>query len=223
VLPASKLQWLSNNYEKYVREEIDIGRKYSFRCEANHRRLDATKRGYPTLSCVVDPEDATKAKWSAGDTCVVIPTQTPCSAVEVSNGVVTYSDITVGATTKKVGSSMRVKCSPGFYPTGMTSYYGKCQASEDGKAMWSNLIRAAEGSVPQCSRQPFRIGDIETKPNIVDSAKCPLDKPIVSASNLCTVSSGCRDHVVGLFDDALNFQLSRASSSSTIDQEKLTQ
>jgi hypothetical protein len=108
--------------------------------------------------------------------------------------------------------------------TGMTSSYGRCQASKDGKAKWSNSPTAQA----DCTPLPFRIGGIESI--FIDITKCPLAKPIYSVSNMCSVSSDCRAYIVDLFADMTNFKKSYSytyynkggSKSTPITTEELT-
>ena len=180
LLNTANVQWLSTSYSKYIRDDHNVGSRITFRCKNNHRN---SKGGYfPYIQCLTDATTKVTA-WSV-DTCVAIPSQTPCPILStMSHSKIIYSDRgAVAAKTAKIGSNVRVKCEQGFILTGLTSYYGRCQAKLNGPATWSNAVK---NSIPQCSRQPFRIGLYETKPNILNVAKCPLDKPIYSISNLC--------------------------------------
>ena len=214
LMATSNVEWLSSHYSKYVRDENSVGYKVHMRCKKNFRNSNP-KSYYPDMKCVTDATTQATA-WEAG-TCVEIPTQSPCAKLPtMGNSRIVYSDKEARAadkTTAKIGSNFRVYCNKGFTLTGLSSYYGRCQSSRNGNGAWSNAV--ANGQ-PQCSRLPFRVGDIQTKLNTIDPSKCPVAKPIYSMANLCTVSKDCRDHVVSLFDDEDNFKSSNRKSTAAV-------
>ena len=218
LMNTKNLDWYSSKSQSSIREENHVGGQIKFRCKKNNRKDTSvqsnSRSSYPYIACLTD--SATKVTTWSADTCVEIPTQQPCSLLApISNAKSVYSDRR-SSSTKKIGSTVQVTCDKGFKLTGLKNSKGRCTASKDGQATFSNVV---PNSIPECTRLPFRVGTIETVPNSIDTTKCPFDKPIYGVSQLCTVSDSCRNHVVSLFDTKSNFQTSRFTSRPVTDAQ----